>query len=259
MKQPDYTLLDIPEILQSVFYPRADWRLPPSGASDHSFLVGQDIHLSGRFYPHGKDSPSVLFFHGNGEVASDYDGIAPFYHQIGINLFVADYRGYGKSEGTPTISTMVSDTHSTFESFCGIMKRDRYTGGIYVIGRSLGAYCAIELAACYPSKIEGFISESGSASIGRDLSYFNLRHDPAVDELQAQHWEKVCSITIPLLVIHGDQDTIVPMERSKELYDAVSSVDKRFVTIKGAGHNDLMAMGIDRYFQAIKEFIVAYS
>ncbi|MEE9198357.1 MAG: alpha/beta fold hydrolase [Dehalococcoidia bacterium] len=257
MEQPDYTLLDIPEIIQFMFYPRADWQPPPPGATDHRFPVGEGVHLTGRLYPHSEDAPSILFFHGNGEVASDYDDIAPLYHEAGVNLFVVDYRGYGRSEGTPTVSTMVSDTHAIMDAFCGILDREGYAGRVYVMGRSLGAYCAVELAARYPSRIEGLITESGSAAISRVLSYFDLRRDPAVDELEQRHREKVRGITIPLLVIHGDQDTLVPIELGRDLYDSVSSAEKRFVTIEGAGHNDIMDIGRKRYFQAIKEFVFA--
>ncbi|MFQ5874352.1 MAG: alpha/beta hydrolase, partial [Dehalococcoidia bacterium] len=243
MEQIDYSLLDVPEILQFMFYPRADWRPPPPSATDHSWSVEDRVSLSGRFYSHDKGSPSILFFHGNGEVASDYDGIAPLYNQIGVNLFVADYRGYGTSEGSPTVSSLVSDSHATLDAVEEILKEGGYVGALYVMGRSLGSYCAVELAAQYPSRIRGLIAESGTANVSRILSYFNLDRDPAVKELARKHREKVRSITLPLLIIHGAADSLVPIELARELYETVSSAEKRFVTIRGAGHNDVLAVG----------------
>lgn len=255
MEQPDYSLLDAPEIIQFMFYPRADWRPPPPGASDHTFPAHDGVLLAGRFYPNDKDSPSILFFHGNGEVASDYDGVASLYNQIGINLFVAEFRGYGKSDGSPMVSHLVTDSHATLDAFEALLAQGNYRGRVYVMGRSLGSYCIVELAAHYSSRIDGMISESGSANISRVMSYFNLDQGPEIDDLDKKHWNKVRSITTPLLIIHGDMDTLVPMERARELYEAVSSTEKRFVTIHGAEHNDIMTVGIEQYFQAIREFV----
>ena len=255
MDQLDYSFLDIPEILRFMFSPRADWTSPPPGVTDHSFAVQDGVHLSGRIYPHGKDSPSILFFHGNGEVASDYDGIAPLYNRIEVNLFVVDYRGYGKSDGTPTVTDMASDSHFTLDAFCRILEQDGYLGPVYVMGRSLGAYSAIELAAEYPSRIKGVITESGSTSITRAVSRFSLFRGLDMAELDKKHREKVRSIITPLLIIHGDRDTLVPIELARELYETVGSTEKRFVTIQGAGHNDILAVGMEQYFQAIRKFV----
>ena len=79
LERPDYSLLDTPAIIQFMFYPRPDWYPPPPGATDHEFPAQDGTILAGRFHPHSKGSPSVLFFHGNGEVASEYDGIAGLY------------------------------------------------------------------------------------------------------------------------------------------------------------------------------------
>ena len=56
--------------------------------------------------PCGEERPTILFFYGNGETAADYDNIAPIYNQVGLNFFVADYRGYGQSGGSPSFCSM---------------------------------------------------------------------------------------------------------------------------------------------------------
>ena len=255
MEQIDYSLLDIPPILEVMFHPRPDWRPPPPGASDHRLPAPDGTNLAGRLYYHGRTSPSILFFHGNGEVASDYDTAAHLYNEIGINLFVADFRGYGQSEGTPTISNMVSDSHAVLDGFTNLLEEKGVAGPLFVMGRSLGSYPAVELAAQHPSRIRGLIAESGTASVGRALSWFGLEGDPTIQELAAKHEEKVNSISIPLLILHGAVDTLVPISLAEELYESVSSVDKRFVKIPGAGHNDIMIVGLQQYFTAIRDFI----
>ena len=72
----EYSKLDIPDILQFVFYPRRDTSKGPSNSTDYFVPVGNDVSIGCRFYVHNHSSPSVLFFHGNGEVVSDYDTIA---------------------------------------------------------------------------------------------------------------------------------------------------------------------------------------
>ncbi len=255
MELIDYSLLDIQPVLDIMFHPRPDWRPPPRGASDHRFPAPDGTNLAGRLYAYDPASPSILFFHGNGEVASDYDTAAHLYNEIGTNLFVADFRGYGQSEGTPTVASMVSDSHAVLDGFTNLLQENGSTGPLFVMGRSLGAYSAVELAARHPTRIKGLIAESGTASIGRALSWFGLEGDPAVQELAAKHEEKVGNITIPLLILHGATDNLVPISLAEELYESVSSADKRFVKIPGAGHNDIMIVGLRQYFTAIRDFI----
>ena len=100
MTTVDYSPLDRPEISMNSFYPRRNWSSTPEGATDYAVQVEEGVSLSCRFFPADADtandaSPNILFFYGNGETASDYDGIAPIYNEVGINFFVADYRGYG--------------------------------------------------------------------------------------------------------------------------------------------------------------------
>jgi len=116
MAQVDYSALDDPNISTSSFYPRQGWTPTPEGVQDYIVNVGDDIGLSCRFFPYGNSAPTILFFYGNGETAIDYDSIAPMYNQIGLNFFVADYRGYGKSGGSPSFTTMLSDANTVLEA-----------------------------------------------------------------------------------------------------------------------------------------------
>lgn len=240
-----------------MFYPRRDFREGPPNSTDYQVPVDGDISIGCRFYVHSNRSPSVLFFHGNGEVVSDYDGIAPLYHQQGINLFVADYRGYGSSGGTPTFTSLASDSHKIFQAFRDILRNDHHSGNSFVMGRSLGSICAIELAASYPQEIKGLIIESGFASIWRLLRHLCFPAQlTGIADLSFPNAAKVRSVLLPTLILHGEFDTLVPLAEAKDLLQNTAAREKRLVIIRGAGHNDIMLVGMEEYFQAIKEFVL---
>jgi alpha-beta hydrolase superfamily lysophospholipase len=252
----DYSAIDRPEVLQFMFYPRVDWVPPPAGALDYSIPVGEDVSISCRFFICSKDSPSILYFHGNGEVVSDYNWTAPLYSQEGINLFVADYRGYGSSTGFPTFSDMIGDAHTVFHSFRQILSSDGYSSNQFVMGRSLGSHSAVEIASHYQSHVQGLILESGFAGISRLVERLSHVEDfSRLKDIETAHLEKIRSISLPVLIIHGDCDELVPPIHATHFYDTVGAEDKRLVTIQGAGHNDIMMIGREQYFSAIREFV----
>jgi len=260
LEQPDYSVMDQPEILQGMFYPRKDWWPPPSGASDHLVPVDLDVSIHCRFYPCGHGAPSILFFHGNGEVVCDYDSIAAIYNEAGINLFVADYRGYGASGGLPTFASMIADARAIFKSFRTILESNGYCNPLFVMGRSLGSHSAAELAARYPEHLSGLIVESGFASMGRMWRRLSSRIDPSqLEKVAEAHQRKIRSIALPVLILHGEWDTLVSPAAAKEFCEEVSSRDKQLVTIPGAGHNDIILVGMEQYFSALKEFVFAHA
>ncbi|MCH8225878.1 MAG: alpha/beta hydrolase [Chloroflexi bacterium] len=252
MPPADYSVLDTPDISMNSFYPRQAWTSTPTGAEDHSVAVQEGVALSCRFFPVELEDPTILFFYGNGETAVDYDGIAPLYNQVGVNFFVADYRGYGNSGGSPAFSTMLSDAHKVLEALRMTLKKGGYSGPVFVMGRSMGRHAAFELAANSADGVKGLIIESGRASLGQ----FANGIDPSLAEtLKAEYLDKVRSITMPVLVIHGEVDTLAPVEGAVEMYDDFVSDQKRLVIIPGAGHNDLLHRGIEQYFVAIRDFV----
>ena len=257
MTPVDYSLRDRPEISANSFYPRPYWTETPEGAEDLSVTVEEGVALSCRFFPVGQSRPTILFFYGNGETVAKYDDIAPFYNRIGANFFISDYRGYGASGGTPTFSAMLSDAHQVLESVKReLLQTDGFTGPIYVMGRSLGRHAAFELAAEFPDEINGAIIESGRPSLGQFIR--GLEPSTARD-LQAAYQDKVCSISIPVLVIHGQMDASAPIQDAVGMYQNFSSPDKHLIIIPGAGHNDLMHIGFGQYFGAIRGFVNKYA
>jgi len=254
--QNDYAALDRPEILAFVFYPRKDFTEAPSNAIDHIVSVDKDVSISCRFYTHSQDSPTILYFHGNGEVVSDYDNIAPMYNELGINLFVADYRGYGASQGRPTFSNTVTDAHILLKALIDILRDNHYGSDIFVMGRSLGSISAVEIAYHYRRQIKGLIIESGFASIDSLLSPFGFPAESlGIANIGFPNLLKIRTITLPTLIIHGEYDNIIPFTEAEALFDNTASRDKHLILIPGAGHNDIMWQGMILYFETIKAFV----
>jgi len=89
---------------------------------DYLVEVEPEVNVGCKFYTHRPESALMLYFHGNGEIVDDYDSVAPFFNRVGINLFVASYRGYGFGNGTPTLTNMVKDSHEVLRGFRNIAK-----------------------------------------------------------------------------------------------------------------------------------------
>jgi len=256
---PDYTRIDDSHLLNYIFYPRPDFTRPPKDAFDLFVSVEPGVDVSCRFYVGDRNWPLILYFHGNGEVVSDYDHIAPIYNQRELNLVVADYRGYGASGGLPTLAAISSDCHLILASVKEEISRRTFTGGLWIMGRSLGSISAIELAYRSNHDFRGLVIESGFVSILPVMKHLGLSlpADTDADKIEAEALAMVHEIKLPALIIHGEDDQLVPLEEAKRFYDNLGSAEKRLVIIPGADHNDIMFTGIDQYFEAIKDFVAS--
>jgi len=260
---PELEALDRPEILQFIFYPRRDFldKSVVDNVIAGSIPVDEAVSISYGFYFDDKKHPNVLFFHGNGEIASDYLPIGSIYNQIGLNLFVADYRGYGSSGGKPTLSNMIEDAHAIFEGFKRVLKDGGFSGNLFIMGRSLGSASAIELASNYQSQLNGLIIESGFSNVFNLLKYlgFPLESLGVIVPSAPYSLELLGKISLPTLIMHGEYDQIVPVEEGKALYEIIAAEDKRLIIIPGVDHNTIMSSGMQRYLQALRDFIQAHS
>lgn len=252
----DYGVLDRAELSTPIFYPRPDRTLAPPGAVDHAIDVAPGVALSARHYAAPGSAATFLYFHGNGEVVSDHDDIAPLYHRIGIDLFVVDYRGYGRSGGRPTFETLVSDALPVAERFHALLDAQGHPGARFLMGRSLGSHPVLEIAARRPEGFRGLILESAAADLRRLLGRLVTPAAASVAEpLVAAHEAKIASITLPTLLLHGERDEIIPLAHATGVRDLLSTPDKTLVVIPGAGHNDILWRGGDLYFGAIRGFV----
>lgn len=255
-----HALLNRPEVTASLFHPRPEvsFSEAPDNAEPIRIPLSDGTELGGWFHPVERTSPTVLFFHGNGEIAADYHDLAPAYAQRDIQFFPVDYRGYGRSGGRPTVSSTLSDAHETLDFLLKRRKENGESGPLVVMGRSLGSAPAIELAAERSGDLDGLIVESGFSRTGPLLEILGLpSHSIGFDEARdgVDNREKIGRYAGPLLVIHAEGDHLIPFRDGQELFDASPAESKRMVPIPGADHNTLMVVGFSAYMDAIRHFI----
>ena len=261
MSRRVYEVLDRPEVTSVLFYPRRDVGMPRLARGVHAVRipVGQDVHLGGKVFAGEPSGPIILYFHGNGETASDYDTIAQFYTRMGFTLFVVDYRGYGLSEGAPTATTLVDDACTVYALARQVLEdRGIAVGKFFVMGRSLGSAAALEIVdtASPRSDIAGLILESGFAYTFPLIERIGFLQPADAYEHRDGfgNIEKIARAKLPTLIIHGERDWIIPISDAEALYEASAGRPKTLIRIPGAGHNDLMLVGRQTYFDAIAAF-----
>ncbi len=255
----DYTIFDHPDILSVLFHPRKDVARAGQASTKTRVLipVEENVSIGGAFHAAGKRASTILFFHGNGEIVSDYNDIGRIFVRHGINFFPVDYRGYGLSSGSPTVSAMMSDCRVIFDDVKHRLADSGYSGKLFVMGRSLGSACALELADARPDGFSGLIIESGFAYalpllelMGVDIVGLGLTEDSGFRNI-----DKVARCPLPLRVIHAEYDHIIPFSDGRALFDASPAADKEFITIYGADHNTIFYHGLDAYIAGISAFV----
>ena len=257
----DFNLFDTPLIRQILFYPRTAHALtePRDNIVDGTIAVEDDVVLGYRLFKHQQSTaPLFIYFHGNGEVASDYTSFAQEFLDLGVSLLVVDYRGYGWSTGEPRVKHLIGDVVPVIEALPQLRAEHGLTSEkLIVMGRSLGSAPALHAAHTYPEKLAGLIVESGFAQLPPLMAQLGL---PV--QLQANlpdpigNLRKMTEVNLPVLIIHGERDTLIPVANGQRLYDATPTSNKKIVRLAGVGHNNLL-LRIDDYFGAIREFLVS--
>jgi pimeloyl-ACP methyl ester carboxylesterase len=259
LSEPKLDLLDRPEVLGVLFHPRREAGVPQISAGVHTVRleVEENVRVGGKIFAAGPGAPVILFFHGNGEIASDYMQIAPLFRRLGLTLFVIDYRGYGMSDGRPTSTALLRDAWACYErAGDALAGRGIAFERLYLMGRSLGSAAVLEIAARHPEGIAGLIIESGFAHTFALIERLGgIRLPNAREDRDGfGNLAKIAGVDLPTLIIHGEEDFIIPVEDGRDLYDASPAKEKHLVTVPGAGHNDLMLIGRNAYFGAIAQF-----
>jgi fermentation-respiration switch protein FrsA (DUF1100 family) len=213
--------------------------------------TSEKARLHGWFFPLKGDLPTILFCHGNaGNISHRLENIKLLLDQR-LQVFIFDYRGYGKSTGRPSEAGVYSDGLAAYDFLA--KQKGVQPDKIVLFGRSLGAAVAIEIAL--QRQVRSIIIESPFTSTKEmaktvllfwPLSFFSPPH--------YNNKAKIGRISIPKLVIHGENDRIVPFHMGQKLYD-LAKPPKYFFPIKGAGHNDTYVMGGKAYFKALTTFV----
>lgn len=216
---------------------------------DVYFSTGDDVRLHGWWIAGDADRPTLLWFHGNGGNLSDRVEIfAKVHDEIGVGIFAIDYRGYGRSEGSPSEEGLYADAAAALETV--IARTDTESSDVVAVGQSLGSAVAVELATDH--EFAGVVLEAPFTSVP-DMARHHYSPLPVAPLLRTgfDTKSKIGGIGAPLLVVHGHEDDIVPVDMGREVYDAAPE-PKVFEVIAGAGHNDIFLseayLGILRAF-----------
>jgi pimeloyl-ACP methyl ester carboxylesterase len=202
------------------------------------------------------DAPTadVVYFHGNGGNLSVWLPVLATLHAHHLRVLAVDYRGYGLSSGRPSEDGVYRDAEAVAQHAA----RRRLNSGerpLVFWGRSLGG--PIAAAATRTVRPDGLILESSFADkaavvrshpVLRMLNVFGAYRFETVRLLQ--------DFNNPVLVLHGDRDSIVPFALGRELYDRLET-SKRFIEVKGADHNDFIDVARQDYWKPVLEFISA--
>jgi fermentation-respiration switch protein FrsA (DUF1100 family) len=237
-----------------IFFPERAFDVTPSDLHlnyEEVYLITEDgKKLHGWFFPQEGEFPVILFCHGNaGNISHRLDNVRLLLKQK-LQVFIFDYRGYGKSSGRPSEKGLYQDGLAAYNYLTG--KRHLRPGQIIIFGRSLGAAVAIEVAL--QKRVRSVIIESAFTStrgMARSMWLFSL-----ISRLLPAHYnnqKKIAALDVPKLFIHSEDDEIVPFSMGQKLF-ATATAPKYFLPLKGAGHNDTYVVGGDRYFRAIANF-----
>ncbi len=220
-----------------------------SGKSHSSQNIRDDL---------GKNSTSnledslavILLFHGNGGNITDRIEKLKLLSELGVDVFIIDYRGYGKSEGRPNEDGIYKDGYCAYRYLTGI--RGVPENRVIVMGESLGGAVACEVASKFT--VGGLILEATMKN-ARSIALRTLPILPPSLYLKSQfnNIGKISQIHCPVLIIYGTKDTTIPPSHSVQLYKSADE-PKEIVAIEGASHNDVFIVGGDVYLTSLRNF-----
>ncbi|PLX82945.1 MAG: alpha/beta hydrolase [Desulfuromonas sp.] len=245
-----FTLLDHPLITNRYFFPRREAPKQPY------YIDIEGGQLACAYFEAAPEAVTVIHFHGNGEVAADWaDGFEQFILDCGCNLLLAEFRGYGGSDGEPELGKMLADVPIIIESL------GKPTDHMVVFGRSVGSIFALEAVKHFPN-LRGLILESGIADVRERLL---MRVSPAelgispgdfdhILDVTLNHQTKLAGYSGPLLVLHARHDSLVDVSHAERLYSWGQGPKKQMIFPKG-DHNDILFANLDEYLAAVRNFL----
>ena len=188
----------------------------------------------------------VLYFHGNAGDLSTWGNLSDVFLDQNYDVMMVDYRTYGKSTGELSETALYSDAQLVYEKVLEFYEEDN----VVVYGRSLGSTFATYIA-----------SRNDPAQLILESPFYSLTHI-----VKQQYWflpvdlllrykfptvEFADKVKCPVIIMHGTEDEVVPYESGEKLFDAFTITDKKFISTKGGGHNDLRSF--KEYSRAIEE------
>ncbi len=233
-------------------YPEGIWNPESFGVQveDVFFETEDRVKLHGWFVPVDNPKGTLLWFHGNaGNLSHRLDNIRRL-RPLDLNIFIFDYRGYGKSEGEPDEAGIYIDSQAAYDTL--VKDKNIDPDSLILFGRSLGGICAVHTAAS--NKAAGLILESvftNAEAMAKQM--FPIPLGWAISS-KLDAIGKVGGLTLPKLFLHGTKDEVVPYSMGRELFEAAGE-PKTFYEIRGAGHNNTYFVGGPAYFDAWGRFV----
>jgi fermentation-respiration switch protein FrsA (DUF1100 family) len=240
-----------------IFFPETQLDYTPDelnlGYKEVYFTAADGERLHGWFFPLKGECPVILFCHGNaGNISHRLENVRLLLREK-LQVFLFDYRGYGRSSGTPSERGIYLDGLAAYDYL--VEKEHIPQAQIIAFGRSLGAAVAIEISL--KREVNSLIVESAFTST-REVARSTPLFFPVSYCLPAHYnnLKKIGRVAVPKLIIHGRADEIIPFTMSLRLFEAAEA-PKYFLPLEGAGHNDTFIVGGKSYFEAFARF--AYS
>lgn len=242
---------------KSVFLPTKEILATPEAIDlpfeDVYFTTQDYLKLHGWLVKNPRAQSTLLFFHGNaGNIADRLEKVSMFY-QMGLHVFIMDYRGYGRSQGDPTEEGIYKDALAAYDYL--LSRTDINHEKIIGYGASLGGVVAVDLAT--KRKLAALIVDSSFPSAA-DISKTIYPFIPAfLLKTKMNSVDKVGAITVPKLFIHSLNDEIVSFRLGKQLFEAAAG-PKEFLQITG-GHNTNHIDSRDKFLSGIGSFLLELS
>jgi fermentation-respiration switch protein FrsA (DUF1100 family) len=240
-----------------IYFPSRILELAPAALGlrheEASLLTEDGVRLHAWLLPLPGARRTVLFFNGNaGNMSHRLDRAVQMQRRLGVSVLLFDYRGYGRSEGRPEEQGTYRDARAVYRYAVEVARVPALD--LVLFGESLGAAVAVQVALERP--VGALILESAFTSIP-DMARAAYPFLPPVGPLIRTRYEtiaKVPRLTVPLLVLHGERDGIVPLAQGRRVFAAAGG-PKRFFAVPGAGHNDTYVTGGAPYWRALAEFL----
>ncbi|HUW75993.1 MAG TPA: alpha/beta hydrolase [Gallionella sp.] len=246
--EPELALQTTPDRLGMKF---DELRIPVGSGADKGELEAWWVPAT-----HANE-PSFLYLHGNDRNLADHLEHTLYLHMLGYNVLVTDYRGYGSSGGgKPSEAKVYQDAEAAWQYL--IKVRGVKPGQAFIYGHSLGGAIAIDLAVHHP-EAAGLITESTFTSMVAmgELKYGYLPVGLLLNQ-RFDSLKKISRLKIPVLLIHGTWDHLVPVRMAQQLYDAAPQ-PKTLILIKGGEHSNSATIGWIEYRDAVSAFVKKYA
>lgn len=237
---------------RSIFFPMKEMKcFPPDVGLEYEeicFQAADKVKLNGWLVPCKQARYTLIFCHGNaGNLGHRLEKIK-FFHELGLNVFIFDYRGYGKSKGKPSEAGIYRDAQAAYEYllFCKVPPER-----IISYGESIGGAVAIDMAS--KNKVGALIVGDTMTSAKEMVEEFFIIIPHWVFSSRFDSLRKIKYVTVPKLMIHSINDEIVPYSLGRRLFEAATS-PKEFLKIRG-GHNSCFFESKQLLHAAIGDFL----